>query len=160
VSSRTDLPLKPSAAAGLIAAAPWLILAAFLSAAAATGKTLLLLAIAPAFAGAFIHFRRSGWLRGQRAVTHLSIKDGLLTAKIGDRPPEVVDVTGASRLGTRLALLKLRPAGTKFRAYTAILLTGASPIRGNVPVDEFRRLRVWLRLGRPAQHPAFKPELE
>lgn len=160
MSSRTDAPLKPSAVAGLIAAAPWLLLAAFLSAAATTGKAPLLLAIPPALAGTFMQFRRCGLLRGRRAVTSLHLQDGLLSAQIGGGTPEIVAVAGASRLGARLALLKLRPAGTRSRAYTAILLTDAGPIRGNVPVDEFRRLRVWLRLGRPAQHPAFKPELE
>lgn len=160
MSSRTDLLLQPSAAAGLIAAAPWLILAAFLLAATTTGKTPLLLLIPPVLAGAFIHFRRCGLLKGQGALTSLSVKDGLLRARVGDKSAEVVEVTGSSRLGARIALLKLRPVGTRFRAYTAILLTDLGPIRGNVPSDEFRRLRVWLRLGRTAQQPVFKPELE
>ena len=160
MSSRTDASLQPSAAAGLVAAAPWLLLAAFLSAAATAGKAPLLLAVPPVLAGAFTQFRRCGLLRGQRAITGLQLKDGLLCAQTGNGATEMVAVADASRLGARLALLKLRPAGTRSRAYTAILLADAGPIRGNVPVNEFRRLRVWLRLGRPAQHPVFKPELE
>ncbi|MBW0148874.1 hypothetical protein [Marinobacter arenosus] len=148
MSSRIELTLSPSVTIGLLAIVPWLVLFAFLVAAAYGGKTWLLAGVPVALAGATIQYRRSGMLVGNSAVTALRLEQGQLSARLGDGRQVSVEAVGTSRLGPRLALLKLRPTGTRVRSYSAILLADSTGLRGNVPEDEFRRLRVWLRLGR------------
>lgn len=153
MSNRIELTLSPSMVTGLLATLPWLVLVGFLMVAATSGKPWLLTGLPVALAGAAFQFRHNGLLRGDSTVTALRLEDGELSAQLRDnrRIPVVVSVT--SRVGSRLALLKLRPIGTRFRSHSAILLATSARIRGNVPEDEFRRLRVWLRLGRSETTP-------
>lgn len=160
MSSRTELKLHPSVAAGLIAAIPWLALVVFVLVAATAGKWPLLLALLPAIAAALVQFRRVGLLSGGKAITALRFANGPLEVQLGQSEPRAMAVAGCSQLSARLALLKLTPFDTKFRAYYAVLLADVGALRGNVPPEDFRRLRVWLRLGRPQQRHPLTPELE
>ncbi|MEO9523944.1 hypothetical protein [Marinobacter alexandrii] len=153
MSSRIELPLQPSLAVGLLAATPWLAMACFVLVAGVAGKGLLLLGLAPTLAGAFFQFRGTGLMGGKRAITALKVSDGQLYVQLGHTRTVAMEVAGASQLGADLTVLKLRPVGTRLFAYSAILLTGNRLVRGNVPEDEFRRLRVWLRLGRSQPSP-------
>ncbi|HET8800597.1 MAG TPA: hypothetical protein VFN01_05365 [Marinobacter sp.] len=146
--SRIDLTLSPSVAVGLLATVPWLAAGAFALLAAASGKPWLALAVPPMLAGALIQYRQNGRLSGRKAVQQLILDEGQLYARLGDNRLVTVTTGGASRIGSRLALLKLRPTGTRFQSYPVILLSG-TPFGSNVPDDPFRRLRLWLRLGRP-----------
>ena len=149
MSSRIDLTLSPSGAVGLLASAPWLALLGFLAVAISAGKPWLLIGLPVALVGAILQYRGSGRLQGSSTVNVLRVEEGQLSARLGDGREIAVIATGASRLGPRLALLKLRPVGTRVRTYSAILLANTAYLRGNVPEDEFRRLRMWLRLGLP-----------
>lgn len=128
-------------------------MACFILVAGFAGKGPLLLGLVPTLAGAFFQFRGTGKLAGKRAVTALQVSDGQLYAQLSHTRTVAMEVAGSSQLGARVALLKLRPVGTRLFPYSAILLTGTGPVRGNVPADEFRRLRVWLRLGQPKSSP-------
>ncbi|WP_372980756.1 hypothetical protein [Marinobacter sediminum] len=153
MSSRIELSLQPSLAAGLIASAPWLAMAGFILIAGTANKGLLLLGLIPTLAGALFQFRSTGLLSTKRAVTALQVLDGQLYAQLSHSRTTTMEIASVSQLGAHLALLKLRPVGTRLFPYSAILLTGNRFVRGNVPEDEFRRLRVWLRLGRSQPSP-------
>lgn len=86
-------------------------------------------------------------LQGKFAVGALRLDDEQLYAELSDGRLIPVSVSPASRIGSRLTLLKLCPVGTRVRTYSTILLADANGTHGNVPEAEFRRLRVWLRLG-------------
>lgn len=147
MSSRIDLRISPSVSAGLIAALPWLTLFAFALTASADNSPWML-ALAPvACAGTVLHFRRFGLLRSKLSVTGLALEAGQLQAILPGQSAVPVEPSGASRLGPRLTLLKLRPTGTRLKAYYLILLAPESWPGGNVCPDQFRRLRQWLRLG-------------
>lgn len=153
MSSRIELSLQPSLAAGLVASAPWLAMACFILIAGTANKGLLLLGLIPALVGALFQLRNTGLLSTKRAVTALQVLDGQLYAQLGHSRTTAMEIASSSQLGAHLALLKLRPVGTRSFPYSAILLTGNRIVRGNVPEDEFRRLRVWLRLGRSQPSP-------
>jgi toxin CptA len=97
------------------------------------------------------------WLRyllgAFNTVTHLSVAHGQLHARIGDGDWHAVTVAGESRIGTRLTLLKIRPVTTR-SSWRMVVLVNLGPSFRNVPPEEFRRLRMWLRLG---QHHATPP---
>lgn len=160
MSSRIELTLTPSVATGLLALVPWLVMLGFLVGAAAAGKPWLAVGLPVAVVGAVLQYRRSGWLRGKSAISVLRVEGGELSAQLGDGREIAVCATGASRLGARLALLKLRPVGTRVKTYSTILLANTAGLRGNVPEDEFRRLRMWLRLGHPKTPPLRRPDQE
>ncbi|WP_417566070.1 hypothetical protein [Marinobacter sp.] len=142
------MTLSPSRLAGLLATTPWLVLLTFLVAAALAGKPWLLAASPLVLAGLLRQYRCHGLLRGRHSVSSLSVEQGQLYAATGDHRRVPVITSSASRIWSGLALLKLRPAGARFRSYTTILLAPSSGTNGNCPEDEFRRLRMWLRLGR------------
>ncbi|MBC7183537.1 MAG: hypothetical protein H5U30_08215 [Marinobacter sp.] len=148
MSSRIELTLSPSRLVGLLATIPWLALLIFLMAAALAGKQWLL-AVAPvAVAGALRQYRSQGLLRGRHSMSRLFVEQDQLYAATGGERKVPVTAAATSRLWSGLALLKLRPAGTKFRSYSAILMAPSPGTEGNCPKEEFRRLRMWLRLGR------------
>lgn len=147
--SRIELTIEPSVAAGLLAIIPWFLLLAFVLAAAASGKPWLLFAAPIALAGAWGQFRNNGLLRGRRAICALRLRQGRLYAELASgRELPVIPAPGC-RMSARMGLLKLRSADSRFPSYSVILLASTPTHSGNVPEDEFRRLRVWLRLGRP-----------
>ncbi|TYC59365.1 hypothetical protein FMN52_07635 [Marinobacter sp. BW6] len=148
MSSRIELTLTPSLLVGALAVLPWLLLLGFLLIAALAGKVWLLLAAPIALAGVTFQYRSNGLLLGDSSVHGLLIEQGKMYAKTGDNRQVQVLPQASSRIWSGLALLKLRPAGTRFQSYTTILLAPIPGRPGNVPADDFRRLRVWLRLGR------------
>ena len=149
MSSRIELTLTRSLPVGLISMLPWLLLMAFLVVASMAGKFWLLAATPIALWGAALQYRSNGLLLGGDSVNALLIEHGRMYVRIGDNRQVEVLPLASSRIWSGLALLKLRPAGTRFRSYSAILLAPLSGMPGNVPAEDFRRLRVWLRLGRP-----------
>ena len=153
MSSRIELSLQPSLAAGLVASAPWLAMACFILIAGTAHKGPLLLGLIPTLTVALLRFRNTGLLVTKRAVTALKVLDGQLYAQLGHSRTVAMEIAASSQLGAHLAVLKLRPVGTSLYSHSTILLTGTGPVRGNVPEDEFRRLRVWLRLGRSQPSP-------
>jgi toxin CptA len=127
-----------------------LVLAGFVSLLSTDGH-LWLLAMAPlAVAGAFYAVRCQGLLRGQHCVTGLRLHDGQLWALLRNSAQIAVNPGPGSRIGACFSVLQLRQAHSN-RYYTTVLLLGGS--RGNLPSDDARRLRLWLRLG---QKPVLK----
>ncbi|WP_341581426.1 hypothetical protein [Marinobacter metalliresistant] len=148
MSSRIELTLSPSWLVGVMATVPWLALLAFLIVAALAGKAWLLAAIPVVLAGALVQFQCNGLLKGRRSVKELLVEQDQLYARTADHRKIPVVASAASRVWSGQALLKLRPADTRYRPYTIILLTSSSGRPGNVAEEAFRRLRMWLRLGR------------
>jgi len=151
VSNRIELTLTPSLQVGILAVLPWMLLLAFVLIAALAGKVWLLVAAPIALGGAALEYRASGLLLGGRSVNGLLIDQGEMYARFEDHRQVQVLPLASSRIWSGLALLKLRPAGTRFQSYTTILLAPSPGRPGNVSAEDFRRLRVWLRLGRSGQ---------
>lgn len=129
---------------------PWLVASAFVLIAAAAGKSWLY-ALAPlTLAGAVFQYRLNGLLLGPTAVLGLYLENNTLYARLGSGQTEAVSACGSSRLTSKLALLKLQPVASKSSSYPVVILSGQR-IAGNLPEEQFRRLRLWLRLGRSQQ---------
>ncbi|MBU2954125.1 hypothetical protein [Marinobacter sp. F3R08] len=148
MSNRIELALAPSPLVGILAVFPWLLLLAFLAVAAMAGKIWLLIAAPIALCGATFQYRSNGLLLGNGALNGLLIEHGKMYAKTPDNRQIHVIPLASSRIWSGLAVLKLRTADTNIRSYTTILLAPSPGGPGNVPPEEFRRLRVWLRLSR------------
>ncbi|MDX1754469.1 MAG: hypothetical protein R3175_00250 [Marinobacter sp.] len=149
MSSRTELHLYPSLAAGLIVAAPWLLLLLTTLYLAASGPFILFLATPLALAGALVQFRRCGRLQGLDSVVALSVQETGLWAQLRDGRRLPVRASGDSRLGGRLALLRLSCPGKRFWSRTLVLIHYGDRLH-NVDPEPFRQLRVWLKL-RPSR---------
>jgi len=147
VSNQIDLTLTRCTAAGCLAAAPWLVASAFVLITGASEKHWMF-ALAPlTFAGAIFQYRLNGLLAGQSAVLGLCQDQNTLYARLGSGQTLAVTACPSSRISSKVVLLKLRPIATRSASYPVVLLSGTR-IAGNVPEDQFRRLRMWLRLGR------------
>lgn len=146
MSSRIDVRLAPSRAAGLIAAAPWLSLAASGLALGLYGSIYWLVFCPAGLAGALWQFRASGLLANRDSVVRLQVSEGQLRAELADGRQFDASPASESRLFSGLALLKLRLHATTLRPPLVVLVCLAGPAGGNVGADSFRRLRVWLRL--------------
>ncbi|MDS1311803.1 MULTISPECIES: hypothetical protein [Marinobacter] len=150
VSSRIDLTLSPSVAVGCLAATPWLTASAFVLIAAAAGKSWLY-ALAPlTLAGALFQYRLNGLLIGPSAVLGLYLEKNTLYARLGNGQTAAVSACRSSRLNSRMALLKLHAVASRSTSYPVVILSGQR-VSGNLPEEQFRRLRLWLRLGRTQQ---------
>lgn len=100
-----------------------------------------------------LHLRPSapqGWLRNLlravNTVTELTLDHNQLRARFGSGDSCPVAVAGESRLSPRLTLLKIRPTDSRFHSRLVVLANFGPGFR-NVDPEEFRRLRMWLRLG-------------
>lgn len=103
---------------------------------------------------AIIHPMCSGrWgnrvLRACNRVCRLTVEHGQLYATIDGAEPVPVNVAAESRIGRRLTLLKIRAADTRTPTRLVILADLGPGLRNILP-DDFRRLRMWLRLGHPS----------
>ena len=144
MSSRIDIRLRPTGLAGAIAALPWLVLAGFVSLLSTDGHVWLLTMVPLAAVGMFYAVRSQGLLRGKRCLIGLRLHDGQLWALHHDRAAVAVNPGPGSRIGARFSVLQLRQAHSN-RYYTTVLLLSGG--HGNLPSDDARRLRLWLRLG-------------
>lgn len=146
MSSPIEVSLSPSRAAGLIAAAPWLVLFLTALVLAAYGPLYLLAFCPAALAGAIWQYRASGLLASPDSVVRLRVNDGRLQAELADGRKFDASPASESRLFSGLALLKLRLHATTLRPPLVVLVCLAGANGGNTGQDAFRRLRVWLRL--------------
>ncbi|TNE75048.1 MAG: hypothetical protein EP339_09970 [Gammaproteobacteria bacterium] len=151
MSNRIDLPLSASIPAGLLSIVPWLVLLLFSSVSGAMGHSWLWSGTLVAFIGGLYQFRSTGMLTLASSVIAVRQDQGRLSVLLADGREIGVRATGSSRIGSRLTLLKLRPVDTRLGSYSSILLASTRWWGGNVPNNEFRRLRVWLRLGKSEQ---------
>ncbi|RBW50594.1 hypothetical protein [Marinobacter sp. F3R11] len=150
MSSQIDLELSRCARVGCLAAAPWVVASLFLLVAGASGHNWMY-ALAPlTLTGAIFQYRLNGLLKGPSAILGLYQKQGALYARLGNGQTVAVSASTSSRICANAALLKLRPLTSRYSTYPVVLLSGKR-ITGNVSEDQFRRLRLWLRLGR-TQH--------
>lgn len=149
MSSRIDLRISPSHPVAFLCALPWLLLTALAVLMLSTyGPAWLLLSPFP-FAGAIVQYRRSGLLSGPNAVTGLRVENQRLYARLGSGSEVPVLPSGESRVSARFAILKLRRTGSISTRYPVVLVA-FTPRLCNTSPDAFRQLRVWLRLGSPA----------
>jgi len=150
VSNQIDLTLSRCGAVGCLAAAPWLIASAFVLIAGASGKNWMY-ALAPlTLAGAIFQYRLNGLLAGPSAVLGLHLDQNTLYARLGNGQTLAVSACPSSRISSTIVLLKLQPIAARSASYPVVLLSGMR-VAGNVSEDQFRRLRMWLRLGRAQQ---------
>lgn len=145
VSNRADLRLYPSLAAGLIAATPWIALLLATLTMALQGPTLIALLAPLALTGGVLQFIRNGMLRGPATVVGLSIHGNELWAQLGDGRQLPVSASRDSRLGGRMAFLRLSSPASRFWSRPLVLIH-FGPQFSNVESEPFRHLRVWLRL--------------
>ncbi|KKN40453.1 hypothetical protein LCGC14_0733160 [marine sediment metagenome] len=150
VSNRIDLALSPSVAVGFLACAPWLAASAFVLIAGVSGKTWMYTLVPLTLMGAIIQYRLNGLLAGPSAVLGLLQDQNTLYARLGNGQTLAVKTCPSSRISSRIVLLKLQPVASRFYSYPVVLLSGKR-MTGNVSEDQFRRLRMWLRLGRAQQ---------
>lgn len=150
MSNRINLTLSPCIAAGCLAATPWLLACVFALIAGAAGKHWIYAFTPVALAGAIYQFRLNGLLAGASAVLGLEQDQNTLYAHLGSGQTLAVCASSSSRISSKIALLKLQPLAAKSTCYSVVLLSGKR-IAGNIPEDQFRRLRMWLRLGRVQQ---------
>lgn len=153
MSNRIEVTLRPSLAAGLIAATPWIALLGFLLVAAAQASAVLLAPVPLAIAGLVWQTRLTGLLAGPHAVTGLLVENGQLRITLGNGRRQVMTVAPESRLTGRLALLKVVPDDTRFFRWpwqTRLVVI----VTTNIEPEAFRQFRVWLRLGSGIPHTA------
>lgn len=137
--NRIELPLSPSPAVGLIAAAPWLSLTLSLLILAAASSPWLALPAPLLLAGAFNRWRRCGSLSHPQAVTRLLIRGQQLLATLGNGTEIDVQPLAESRLTGPFLFLALRATAGDQRFQSVLTPHNTSP-------EALRRLRVWLRL--------------
>lgn len=147
MSSRTDLTLSPSGITGLLASAPWILLGAFALGAALETSLWLLMVVPVTLVFAWRNFRRYGLLRGPRAVKALRTDSGGITCQFGDGHETPVRVCASSTLGASCLILKLHPQDSRSGSIMVMITGKIGPFQANAPEPEFRRLRVWLRIG-------------
>ncbi|OEY66898.1 hypothetical protein [Marinobacter sp. X15-166B] len=148
---RSELVVAPSMAAGLLAAAPWIVLLASTLVTSWVGTPLLLIFVPVALGGALTEVHRCGLLRSPRSVVRLAMRGRELRAELGDGREFPVSVSADSRLTARVALLKIIPcAPTSSSAHplATVVLLGGSGRFNNIRSQPFREFRVWLRLNR------------
>ncbi|MCK7551193.1 hypothetical protein [Marinobacter goseongensis] len=87
------------------------------------------------------------------AVTRLKVEQGQLYAGVRAGEPKPVSVANESRIGRHLTLLKIRSRDARSQSHLVVLVDFGPHFR-NVASDEFRRLRMWLRLGQTRRTPA------
>lgn len=148
MSSRIDVNLRPSLIAGLIAAAPWLLVLAVCLLLAATGFTLVLILAPVALYGAGKQILCCGYLSRPLSVRRLLVRDQGLQAELADGRTLAVTAAADSRLWGPLVVLKLGVAGT-INGTDVVLVADPGPSRlprGNTSARQLRQLRAWLRL--------------
>lgn len=138
------LRLRPSPGLVLVILLGWLPLI-LLARETASGSFLALpLVMLVTILGA-ISAVRSGLLSGGRDLARLKVSDNRLVS-LDSQGVTVEWIPGHnSRLFARLAWLDLTCAGSP-RQRRRLIVTDL-PLLANVPAEDFRRLKVWLRLG-------------
>ncbi|AMQ90173.1 hypothetical protein [Marinobacter sp. LQ44] len=147
MSSRIDLTLSPSGITGLLACAPWMLLGGFALGAALEASLWLLVAVPITIVFAWRNFQRYGLLRGPGAVKALRTDSGGITCQFGDGHETPVRVCASSTLGASCLILKLHPQDSRSGSIMVMITGKIGPFQANAPEPEFRRLRVWLRIG-------------
>ncbi|TGN41038.1 hypothetical protein [Marinobacter confluentis] len=152
MSSRIDLAIRPSAGVGCLVALPWAGLGMFNLILALTYSLWFLALIPLALAGGIYQWKLNGRLGLQRSVVRLTVNVDQLQLQHRNGQKYPVRADPSSRLYPRLAILKLMPSDTTNRPSTVLLWAdradcGDSGSLGNVPADQHRQLRAWLRLG-------------
>ncbi|MBS3803104.1 MAG: hypothetical protein KGY54_01025 [Oleiphilaceae bacterium] len=156
MSNPIDVSLQPTLGAGLIAAAPWMVVALAAAILGAQGSTLLWLFCPVGALGAWRQVRISGLLKSPGSITRLTVKDSRLHAHFADGRCFVAMPASESRIFGRLALLKLQlDKAARVQPPLVVLFNSGSmgAVSGNVHSDDFRRLRVWLKLGASEPRP-------
>jgi len=92
-------------------------------------------------------FRHSGLLQGLSCVHRIVLQTGALQIVLGDGRQVAATVSAESRVYAGMVLLKLRTRATTLNPPVVILHDRLGPVNANTDSAEFRRLRVWLRLG-------------
>ncbi|MGM0769243.1 MAG: hypothetical protein ACQEV6_14555 [Pseudomonadota bacterium] len=96
---------------------------------------------------------RSGLLRACNTVTRLTVERDQLYATRNADEQTPVSVAAESRIGRRVTLLKIRTADARSQTHL-VVLADLGPGFRNITPDDFRRLRMWLRLGHNDRPPA------
>ncbi|MAL99740.1 hypothetical protein [Hydrocarboniclastica marina] len=128
------------ACAVLVAWAPLLVLAGFAGGSGALGLCLMACLVALAVRSAVPY----GLTRAE-ARPQLRIQENRLRSQLPGEPAIEWNPARTSRLLSRLVWLELAPVGHRGPRWR--LLVTDLPGLGNVPREDFRQLKVWLRMG-------------
>lgn len=150
MSSRINLSLAPSGITGCLAVLPWLVLGAFATSAAIESSPLLLLFLPPICLLGWRSFQKHGLLQGADAVIALRTDKTGVTCQRRDGSEIGCRISMASALGASYLVLKLQPVDTRSRSLVVLMTANTGPFNANVAEPDFRRLRMWLRLGQPS----------
>lgn len=140
--SRIDLPLRPSTLCGLLAAAPWVLLATLAFSLTAMGHWWLIPVPMLLLWVARRRWHQNGSLTEPDSIVRVTARGARLFAQLARGDEDEVVPTGSSRVSGHYLVLGLQSAHHRRRYYLILLATP----RGNAPAGPLRRLRVWLRL--------------
>lgn len=140
--SRIDLPLRPSTLCGLLAAAPWALLAILAFSLTTMGHWWLIPVPVLLLWAARGRWIQSGPLSAPESVIRVVTRGPRLFVELARGDEDEVVPTASSRVSGHYLVLGLQSVHRR-RRYQLMLL--AAPW-GNAPAEPLRRLRVWLRL--------------
>jgi toxin CptA len=150
VSSRINLTFRPSVSAALLAALPWLVLAAFVLVAGFAGSPWLLLALIPIGWRTVTEVQRLGFLTGPRAIIALKLEPDRHCCLLADGRELNVQIHRNTLLTSSVLALKLDVGGATSDNLFVWVVGPIGPFRANADPQEIRRLRMWLRTGQSA----------
>ena len=150
MSSRINLAFRPSTSAAVLAALPWLVLAAFVVATAFASSFWLLPLLIPVVWKAGTQVRRLGYLIGPEAVIGLALDPDRHRCRLADGRELVVQIHSSSLLTSSVVALKLDAGGAMSITLFVWVVGPIGPFPANADPQEIRRLRMWLRTGQSA----------
>lgn len=153
MSSRIDLTLSPSGSAGVLAILPWFVLGLFAAVAAMESSLLLLAFLPPVCLLGWRCFQRHGLLQSPDAVIGLRTDKSGVTCRLRDGREIGCRIIKSSALGASYLVLKLQTEGTRSRSLVVLMTANTGLLNANVSGPDFRRLRMWLRIGQPSDTP-------
>ncbi|WP_133169833.1 hypothetical protein [Marinobacter halophilus] len=129
---------------------PWLVLGAFAAGAAMESSLLLLAFLPPICLLGWRSFQKHGLLQGPNAVIALRFDHPGVTCQFRDGSELHCRISTSSSLGAAFLVLRLQPEDTRSNGIVVLITGNSGPFRANVPEADFRRLRMWLRIGQPS----------
>lgn len=129
---------------------PWLVLGLFAAGAAMQSSLVLLVFLPPISLLGWRCFQRHGLLQGPDAVIGLRTGKAGVTCQLRDGREIGCRISKSSALGASYLVLKLHPEGTRCRSLVVLMTANTGPFSANVSGPDFRRLRMWLRIGQPS----------
>lgn len=150
--NRIEVKVSPNHWVGVLSAVPWIALLLFVLAIAAENSLYFLIFCVPALLGGWHQYLKNGLLTRHDSVASVSVIDDQLYVEQRNGQCYQVYAAANSRLYPRLAILKLPAIGSIYQSRFVIMCSLGVRF-SNVCAEDFRKLRVWLRLGPSGRTP-------